>query len=78
MDTVEVTARFSRQGNVTPLEFIWRERAYPVEAVGRRWASDIGDHFLVMVPADQIVELIYSAATGRWFLKEVPQRRSIA
>jgi hypothetical protein len=77
MQPVEVTARFDKEGKITPLRFNWKGSDYLVESTGRRWEAQDGRHTLVMVPGGRIFELIYTPMEGRWFLGGVqPERMS--
>ncbi len=70
MKAIEVTARFSADGQITPLQVVWDDATFPVNQVGRRWQSDAGQHFLVMLPVEKIVELIFVPEEYRWYLHE--------
>jgi hypothetical protein len=76
MESIEVTVRFTAQGDVTPLNFKWQERAYIVESTGRQWRDDQGQHVLVMIPGGRVFELIYAYAEGSWFLKPIGPQHS--
>ena len=69
-----VEARFDLDGAVTLLNFTWRGSKRPVTSQGRRWTDEDGQHFLVMTTGDQIVELVYTPASGQWRLTEPPRR----
>ncbi len=58
MERIEVTARFGPQGEITPLILHQRSKTIPVTGVGRRWSDPQGVHILVMVPGEQIYELL--------------------
>lgn len=68
MELIEVTARFDSEGKIWPLHFTWQGRSYPVQSTGRRWEDNEGTHILVMVPGDQVFELVFIPAMGRWYL----------
>lgn len=68
MESIEVTARFDLQGKIVPLSFVLQGRTYPVESTGRRWQDEEGHHILVMVPGDQVFELLYAPQEARWYL----------
>ena len=68
MEPVEVTARFDLQGVITPLNIIKDQKTTPVTGVGRRWSDPQGVHILVMVPGEQIYELLFATAQNRWFI----------
>ena len=69
METIEVVARFDQEGNLTPVSFSWQARQYRVESIGRRWEDEAGQHFMVMVPGEQVYELIFITGEMRWRLK---------
>jgi hypothetical protein len=71
MEPVEVTARFTQSGQVSPLSFTWNGTHYPVESTGRRWADDDGLHILVMVPQGRVFELLFKPVIGEWHLRTV-------
>jgi hypothetical protein len=66
---IEVVARFDQDGNLTPLSFTWHGRCYKIDATGRQWQDEKGDHFLVMVPGEQFFELSFSPIEMRWRIK---------
>ncbi len=68
MDEIEVTARFDLEGDIIPLAFVWRERTYKVDAIGRHWNAEDGHHILVMDPRCQTYHLIFQSETARWYL----------
>lgn len=68
MISVEVTARFSEDGQITPLQIIQTGHTYPVNQVGRRWQDATGEHFLVMIPVERVVELLFVPGESRWYL----------
>ena len=68
MEPIEVTARFDLQGLITPLNIIKDQKTIPVTGVGRRWSDPQGVHILVMVPGEQIYELLFANAQSRWFM----------
>jgi hypothetical protein len=76
LDPVEVTARFDREGRVTPLRFTWQGRDYPVEGAGRRWKAEDGLHILVMAAGERVFELLFDPAQGRWFIKSPHSART--
>lgn len=68
---IEVTARFDREGVVIPQSFTLEGRQQRVDGVGRRWKAEDGEHILVMLqPGDRVLELVYQAEAGRWWLIE--------
>jgi hypothetical protein len=66
---VEVIAYFDIDGYLTPLSFTQQGHTYAVDASGRRWQDDAGQHFLVMAPGERIFELVFDPATLRWYLQ---------
>ena len=75
LQPVEVIFRFDAAGRPTPLQVVQEGRAWAVEAIGRRWQDGDDEHILVMLPGERAVELIYSRAELRWFLRQPPQAR---
>jgi hypothetical protein len=78
MDPIEVTARFATDGRVYPQRISWQGSDYLVESVGRNWQDQEGQHFLVMVPDERVLELIFQPEPGLWFLKSLPAGRQLA
>jgi hypothetical protein len=78
MESIEVTARFDSQGKIVPLSFVLQGRTYPVESTGRRWLDEEGHHILVMVPGDQVFELVYAPHEARWYLGRLGMGRRFA
>jgi hypothetical protein len=70
MVAVEVTVRFTEDGQITPLQVVWKGQSYPINQVGRRWQDALGDHFLVMIPVEKVVELLFSNNESRWYLND--------
>jgi hypothetical protein len=70
---VVVEARFDNEGQVTPQRFTWQGREYRVDSLGRRWRDESGMHILIMIPGEQVYELIFAPDETRWYLK-VPVR----
>jgi hypothetical protein len=68
MDTIEVTARFDSQGNITPISFTWQGSVYTVESIGRRWEAKDGLHMLVMVVGNRAYHLVYNGKSKTWKL----------
>jgi len=74
-DPIEVTARFEPDGRITPLHFVARGAAYPVDSTGRQWQDETGLHILAMVPGERVVELIFAPGELRWYLRSIPGPR---
>jgi len=68
MDTIEVTARFDSQGNITPISFTWQGIVYTVESIGRRWEAKDGLHMLVMVIGNRAYHLVFNEKASTWKL----------
>jgi hypothetical protein len=77
MEPIEVTVSFNITGQITPLKFIWKGQTYPVDATGRRWIDERGQHFLVMVPGERIYELLFDPVELRWHLFNTVTRSSV-
>ncbi len=78
MEKIEVTARFDRDGKITPLSFTWRGQKYPVDSTGRSWVDETGQHFLVMVPGERVYELVFLPAEIHWYLKHLSPEHGFA
>lgn len=68
MDTIEVTARFDSQGQVTPISFTWQGIVYTVESIGRRWEAKDGLHILVMDHNNRAYHLVFNEKASTWKL----------
>lgn len=71
MDAIDVTVHFSPTGEVSPLRFTWKGVEYLVVDTGRSWRDEEGYHALVMVPGNQVFELVLTLPDFRWTLKAV-------
>jgi hypothetical protein len=78
MEPVEVTARFDPGGEITPLSFTRDQKTTPVTGVGRRWSDSQAVHILVMVPGEQIYELLFANAQNRWYLSRPNPEQKLA
>ncbi len=78
MEPVEVTASFDLTGQVRPLKFSWRGQTYLVDATGRRWTDERGQHILVMLPGERVYELLFDPAGLRWYLLGISGRLPVA
>ncbi len=76
MDKIEVTVRFDLQGQITPINFTWKDQTYPVISTGRRWSDGQTIHILVMIPSQRIFELVYAPIESYWYLLSVGLERS--
>lgn len=68
MIPIEVTARFSRQGEIIPKDFFWQNIRYPVISTGRHWQDEKGYHILVMTPDQVVHELVFITGEMAWYL----------
>lgn len=64
----EVIARWTSDGNLQPLSFVWQGRNYRVEGVGRQWLDEEGQHVLCMAAGGVVYELILLVGQG-WKLE---------
>jgi len=69
MEPVEVIARIDTQGRRTPLSFTWQGQSIPVASAGRRWQDERGEHILVMIPFEQVCELVFNQGEARWYVR---------
>ncbi len=73
-EPVEVTARFERDGGITPLYLHRGGTRLPLQA-GKRWANQSGTHALVLLPDGSSAHLFFSAETRRWYRLLRPDAR---
>jgi hypothetical protein len=78
LESIEVTARFSPEGHIVPLQITWNGRAYGIESTGRRWEAEDGRHILAMLPGDRVVELLFAPLECRWYVRQVGPDRATA
>jgi hypothetical protein len=69
VEPIEITVKFDTLGQLTPVSFTWKGRAFPVDSTGRRWEDEMGEHFMVMIPVERVCELVYRAAERRWYVR---------
>jgi nicotinamide-nucleotide amidase len=74
MDGVEVRARFDADGKIEPLAILWQGQEQRVDAIGRRWQTEDGLHFLVLTPSGRAFELRYAISEMRWYVVKVQPR----
>ncbi|MDZ7843901.1 MAG: hypothetical protein U5K99_03750 [Anaerolineales bacterium] len=67
MEKIEVTARFSDSGAITPLEFSRQGAAIAVHSVGRSWQTERGIHIMVMDLQSQPYHLFFQLEDATWF-----------
>ena len=69
MEVIEVVTRQSSVEKVSPRSFIWRDKQYMVESIGRRWQDEKGEHLLVMIePGLRVFELLYDSLDEQWWI----------
>lgn len=68
MEKIDVTARFSPDGVVSPVNFTWEGRTYRVDSIGRRWKAKDGLHMLVMTPGNRAYHLVFNDRENTWGL----------
>jgi hypothetical protein len=71
-EAITVTTRSGQYDKVIPLSFTYRGNIFQVEATGRRWSDEEGDHVLVMVPGGRVYHLLFNAESNTWFLVPRP------
>ncbi|MCD6402107.1 MAG: CinA family protein [Anaerolineales bacterium] len=67
METIEVTARFDKDGLITPLEVVKNGVHYRVESTGRRWQGESGEHILVMIVGNRVMHLLFNFVERKWY-----------
>ena len=77
-EPLEVTAHFDQHGKITPVDFTWEGQKFHVDTTGRHWEDESGFHILVMVPSDQVFEIIYVPSEARWYLGSFGKQHSRA
>jgi hypothetical protein len=77
MESVEVTARFEKDGRVVPLYLVWQGHRYTIDNTGRQWQASDGWHILTMTASGRMFELVFMAAENRWLLGRVEPHRML-
>ena len=67
MDPIEVTVRFDPQGKIIPLSFVWQQRTYRVDSIGRHWGGKDGNHILVITSGNRAHHLLFMSERGIWY-----------
>jgi hypothetical protein len=78
MESIEVTARFEKDGKIIPLSFVWHGHRYTVDNTGRRWQAEDGLHMLTMTASGRMFELVFLAGENRWLLGSLEPNRILA
>jgi len=68
METIEVTARWGEDGQVSPVQFRLKGTIVHVDTIGRRWQDEAGVHALVKALGGRTFELIFNPTELKWFL----------
>ena len=73
---VGVDCSFSPDGSVKVKKVLLNGRWQTV-GQGRQWVDENGRHVLIMLPGDEVRELVLQPSTLRWQLLEPRQRQKI-
>lgn len=76
MVPIEVIAKFSSQGLLSPLSFRWQGDELPVVSTGRHWYDEKGFHILVMIPDEKVYELVFLPGEMQWYLGSLGDYRN--
>lgn len=68
MDKIQVTARFTPQGKIIPIEFVSEEMTVAVQDIGRQWEDEDGKHILVMDQRTKAYHLLFKPSEITWYL----------
>ncbi|MEW5867746.1 MAG: hypothetical protein AB1894_00605 [Chloroflexota bacterium] len=68
MEAVEVTARFDPTGKIFPQRLIWHGRTFDSIDTGRQWVEEDSYHILIMLPGEQVYELVFVPKELTWYL----------
>ena len=84
LDTLRTLSRYQRiqvrsfinySGNPEPQSLMRENLEIPITAVGRRWQDERGIHILVMVPGEDVLELVASTEQN-WYFRRVANQSS--
>lgn len=70
---LQVEQRLDSESKPRLLAFVWQEKRWVVNSVGRTWDSEGERHYLIMVQGDRVFELAHSHASGSWRLVRRPE-----
>ncbi|GJM42065.1 MAG: hypothetical protein DHS20C20_23470 [Ardenticatenaceae bacterium] len=70
MKQVGVECRFGEDGKVKVKKVMLNGRWQPV-GQGRQWVDENGRHVLIMLPNDEVRELVMQPTTFSWYLVEI-------
>lgn len=74
MQPIGVECKFGKEGEVQ-VRRVQMNGAWISVGQGRQWLDDDGRHVLIMLPNDQVRELILLPERLIWLLKPAPRRR---
>jgi hypothetical protein len=67
--SVEVEIRIDAEGKSVPLRVHWNGRWAQIAQISRTWADDTGEHFLIMILPERVLDLIRTPE-GSWQARE--------
>jgi len=79
LDTLRTLSRYHRvkvrslinfSGSLEPKAIMRDNLEIPITAIGRQWQDELGTHILVMVPGEDVLELIVSTDSN-WYYRRV-------
>ena len=70
MKTVGVECRFAEDGLVQVRKVLWNGRWQSV-GQGRQWLDENGRHILVMLPGEEVRELVLQPGMLQWRMVEI-------
>ena len=76
MQKVGVDCSFGQDGSVQIKKVLLNGRWLPV-GQGRQWADENGRHVLIMLPGDEVRELVLQPGTLRWLLVDKNPRHKV-
>lgn len=68
-ESVQVQARWKHEGRFEPSQFLWNNKMYRVETIGRSWEDADGLHILCMIAGGKVYELIFRLNPAGWFIQ---------
>lgn len=76
-EPIEVTLHVGMDGSMLPRSFVWTKKTFRINEIGRRWETEDGEHFMVMVdPMNNAYEL-FKQTDGTWFLIQGHNRPTV-
>jgi hypothetical protein len=68
MEKIEITAKFTRDGSLIPIELLLENQSILILDVGRQWETEDGKHLLVMDFQNQTYHLFFQLQDLSWYL----------